>query len=116
MVGNTSQPETTDTDSSAYGFAVSHSLPLRGQFSTSFNRSYINSQYLGYNYNGTIDTINGSVSAQPTNKLHLTVSANYTDNLNGVLYQSIVPTTGAVLPSNEQSSSATDLLLPRQLD
>ena len=110
VVGNTAQPQTTNSDDSAFGFAVSHSLPLRGQFSSSFNRSDINSHYLGYNYSGTIDTINTSVSAQPTNKLHLAVSANYTDNLNGVLYQSIIPTTAAVLPSNQQSSSATDLL------
>ena len=110
VVGNTAQPESTDSDSSAYGFAVSHSLPLRGQFSAGFNRSDINSHYLGYNYNGTIDTVDASVSAQPTNKLHLAVSANYTDNLNGVLYQSIVPTAGAVVPSNQESSSATDLL------
>jgi hypothetical protein len=110
VVGNTAQPETTNSDSTAYGFAVSHTLPLRGQFSTSFNRSDINSDYLGYTYNGTIDTINTSVGVQPTNKLHLAVSANYTDNLNGVLYQSIVPTTGAVLPPNEQASHATDLL------
>jgi hypothetical protein len=109
VVGNTPQAETTNSDSSAYGFAASHALPLRGQFSASFNRSDINSDYLGYSYNGTIDTINTSVSAQPTNKLHLSLSTNYTDNLAGVLYQSIVPSAGTVLP-NEQASHAVDLL------
>jgi hypothetical protein len=110
VVGSTSQAESTTSEASGFGFAVSHSLPLRGQFSSSFNRSDISSDYLGYTYNGTIDTINASVSAQPTNKLHVSLSTTYTNNFAGVLYQSLFPTTGTALPSSSQSSHATDLL------
>lgn len=78
----------TDT----YGFSVVHSLPLRGMFSTTFNRSEVNSDYLGYKFDGTIDTVNANVGFQPTNKLHVQASTSYTDNLSGTLYQAIIPT------------------------
>ncbi len=109
VLANAPQSQESTSDSSGYGFSIGHSLPMRGQFSSNFDRSDVHSDYLGYKYDGTIDTINASVSAQPTNKLHLAAGANYSDNLAGVLYQSILPATGTVLAANQQSSHAMDL-------
>ena len=110
LFGSSVQNQTTTSSGNGEGFAISHRTPLRGVITTSFNRSEINSDYLGYNYNGTVDTANATVSVQPINKLHVTASANYDNNLTGLLYQSIVPAgTAAPLPNNSSSSHAWDL-------
>ncbi len=95
--------------SNVYGFGVGHSLPWRGSFSTNLSRSQVDSDYLGYKFKGNIDTVNTSVGMQPTNKLHVQASANYTDNLAGTLYQSLIPLGGGVSDTN-QSSHAWDFL------
>jgi hypothetical protein len=118
VFGNTLQKTKSNADTNTYGFGVGHSLPLHGMFSAIFNRSEINSDYLGYKFNGSIDTVNANVGVQPTNKLHLQASASYTDNLSGTLYQAIIPTnsvaplTNSAVPaaSNEQSSHAWDMI------
>lgn len=101
----------------------SHILPMHGSASASFSRSYMNSDYLGYSFNGTIDTLNAAAGINPTQKLSLTVAMGYTDNLAGSLYQSIIPgsssgaqtqtttpgvqqQTGGVFQQTEQSSNA----------
>ena len=88
------QAEMSRSDSDSFGFNAGHPLPLHGQWSASFVRSDVNSDFAGYAFNGTIDTFTTSARAQPTNKLHLSVSADYTDNLTGTLYESIIPTAG----------------------
>lgn len=97
----------THSDSSGYGFSLGHALPLRGSFSAGINRTEVDSDYLGYDYNGTIDTINTSAAMQPTNKLHLSMNADYSDNLSGLLFQSVIAE-GGVIPetnSNQESHS-----------
>lgn len=100
--------ETANADTTAYGFNVAHALPLRGSFSASVNRSDINDNYAGYQFNGTIDTISTAASMQPTNKLNLSMSANYSDNLSGVLYLAAAAS-GAPIQQPQQASHATDL-------
>ena len=97
----------THSDNSAYGFTVVHLLPMRGSFSASINRSDWNSDYLGSSSSGTIDTINASAAVHPTEKLILTTSANYSDNLSGQLFQSVVAAGGVVpgISANEKSNS-----------
>jgi len=99
----------TDIHSSnnATGFNVSHLLPLHGSFSTGFNRSTWSSSYLGYRSNGTIDTVNMLAAVHPINKLSLSASANYSDNLAGQLIESVL-NAGSTIPllnSNESSDS-----------
>jgi hypothetical protein len=96
---------------------------MHGSASASFSRSYIDSNYLGYGFNGTIDTLNAAAGITPTQKLSLTVAMGYSDNLAGSLYQSIIPgsssgaqtqtttpgvqqQTGGVFQQTEQSSNA----------
>ena len=104
------QTGTITADNSGYGVNVSHRLPLEGQFTTSFYRSNINTDYLGYTYKGNFDTWVTAVAAQPTEKLHMAVTASYTDNLAGILFQSQLQSGNGLLPaSNLESSHAWDL-------
>lgn len=104
------QTGTITTDNSGFGFNVSHRLPLNGSFSTGFYRSNIDTDYLGYTYQGHFDTEVASASMQPTDKLHVSASASYTDNLAGVLFQSLLTSGGSLLPTNNlESSHAWDL-------
>jgi hypothetical protein len=110
VLAGSSQTETSTSGNHGYGFAVGHSLPLHGQVSGAFNGSYVNSNFLGYSYHGTIDTYTASASFQPTQKFHYSVSTNYSDNLSGSLYQAITSTGGVTTPPEQgQSSSALDL-------
>ncbi len=83
--------ESVQSNNNSWFVSASHMLPMHGSSSVSFSRSYIDSNYLGYSFNGTIDTLNAAAGIQPTQKLSLSVSMGYTDNLAGSLYQSIIP-------------------------
>lgn len=93
------------------GANASHRIPWNGSASASFNRSNWNSEFLGYQSTGTIDTVNSTAGVHPTNRLSLTVSANYSDNLSGQLEQSVIAA-GGVLPglNTSQSSNSFDLM------
>jgi hypothetical protein len=111
VLQNSSPAETATSSDSGYGFAVGHALPFHGAFSATYNSSDVNSDYAGYSYNGTIDTYTAVASFQPTNKLHASVSTDYSDNLTGVLYQSIAAAGGVVQqPDLGQGSHTLDLL------
>lgn len=86
--------ENVNSSNNSWFVSGSHMLPMHGSASVSFARSYVDSDYLGYSFNGTIDTLNASAGVSPTQKLSLTVTMGYTDNLAGSLYQSIIPTNG----------------------
>jgi hypothetical protein len=108
----TLEPATeTHSDSTAYGFNLGHLLPLHGGFSASINRSDVNSDFLGDSYSANIDTYDTAVSFQPTDKLHVSGTADYSDNLAGQLLQSLV-TSGAVVPglNTSQQSHAMDFM------
>ena len=95
---------TSTSDSKSYTFSASHTLPLHGTFSSNFTRSDLNSDYLGYRFNGTIDSVNTSAAIAPTAKLHVSVSAGYTDNLSGSIYQATIPGSPTLLQSSGSSS------------
>ncbi len=104
-----------NSDNSAFGFSASHRLPMQGSFSAAFNRSYLNTDYLGSHYNGTVDTFNTNAGFNPTQKLNFSVSAGYNDNLTGSLYQLITSgqtaqasstESGGLFQSTESSSHA----------
>ena len=96
------QTGTITTDNSGFGFNVSHKLPLNGSFSTSFYRSDIDTDYLGYTYQGNFDTEVASMGMQPTDKLHVSATASYTDNLAGVLFGSLLTSAVAVAAAAAQ--------------
>jgi len=99
------------SDDSALGFNVSHRLPMSGSASAAFNRSDWNSDYLGIQSTGTIDTVNALAAVHPTYKLSFTASADYSDNLAGQLYQSIIEA-GSAGPgiNTSDKSNSLDLL------
>ena len=101
----------THSDNSAYGFNVSHRLPMHGSWVVAVNRSNFADEYAGISTSGTIDLVNMIAAVHPTGKLYLSVSADYSDNLSGQLIQSVVAAGGAVpgLNSNE-SSDSVDLM------
>ena len=88
------QEATSRSDSTGYTFSAAHALPWNGTWSTYFNRTDLNSNYLGYSFNGDIDRVASVVGVNPTPKLHLSMEADYTDNLTGSIYQALVPGAG----------------------
>lgn len=111
ILEGSTQSETATSSNRGYGFSAGHPLPMHGGFSSSFNSSYVNSDFLGASYHGTIDTLTGTASFQPTQKFHYSVSSDYSDNLTGSLYQAITATGGVTAPPEQgQSSHAFDLL------
>ncbi len=91
QIFSTGLTETSTTDSKSLFFTVGHALPLHGSASVAFNRTDMNSDYLGYSFNGAIDTVSTFAGINPTQKWSISASTSYTDNLNGALYQAIVP-------------------------
>jgi hypothetical protein len=101
------QTATSDSDNTTYSFNASHSLPWNGTFSTAFNRSDINSDYLGYSFNGAVDVAIANMSFHPTNKLNLAATVSYTDNLSGSLYEALIPGASGSLTSAGAPSSSS---------
>ena len=109
---------TSMSDSTSYTFNVGHSLPWNGNFSSTFSRTDLNADYLGYTFNGDIDRVTAGGSVHPTPKLSFSFGADYTDNLSGSLYQALVPVTSgnsqglanqaSGATSNQASGSTTD--------
>jgi len=105
------QDTKTNSNNSAYGFNVSHRLPLGGSASASINRTDFDSDYLGTSSTGTIDLINTAASIHPTSKLSFSANADYSDNLSGQLIEPIVAAGAAVQGlSTSQPSNSLDLM------
>jgi hypothetical protein len=114
VIVGAASPE-THTNDHAYGFNVSHKLPLQGSIVGGYTRSVFGTDYLGASTSGTIDMLNVVGTVRPLNRVSITGGANYSDNLSGQFIQSIVGTsssTQASVPNifdSHQSSSALDL-------
>jgi len=108
----TGEPATqVHSDSTAIGYNVSHRLPLDGSASASITRSGWSTDYLGLTTSGTIDMVNGLAQVHPTQKLSLSATANYSDNLAGQLIQSVIAAGGVVPGGNlSQASNSLDLM------
>jgi hypothetical protein len=109
------QTATSNSDNTTYSFNVSHPLPWNGTFTSSFNRSDINSDYLGYSFNGAIDTAIATLNFHPTSKLNLVAAANYTDNLTGSLYGALIPGASGGLGSTGATSSSSGVVTNQSL-
>jgi hypothetical protein len=95
----------------AFGANVSHMLPMQGSFSTGFNRSHWQSDYLGYSSTGTIDTVNSVATVRPRESVSVTATLNYSDNLSGQLVQSIIAAGGVASALNsDQTSDSLDMM------
>jgi hypothetical protein len=97
------------SNTTSYNLSASHALPWRGTFSNVFSRSDVNSDYLGYRFDGTIDRWAANAGVHPTEKLSFSGGADYTDNLSGSIYQATVPgpqSAGASASSVTSSAAA----------
>lgn len=105
----------SNSDSTSYTFSATHRLPWNGTFTSSFDRTDLDSDYLGYTFNGDIDVVNVNVGLHPTPKLAFSLSSDYTDNLSGSLYQSLIPgaspstlaATGTSVVQNQSTPTST---------
>jgi hypothetical protein len=95
------------SNTTSYNFSASHALPWRGTFSNVFTRSDVNSNYLGYKFNGTIDRWAANAGVHPTDKLSFSGGVDYTDNLSGSIYQATVPSSQAAAAASSMSNSVT---------
>ncbi len=102
VAGELTQIQST---TNAFGANVSHLLPLQGSFSTGFNRSNWNTDYLGYSSSGTIDTVNSVATVRPRQSVSLTGTLNYSDNLSGQLILPVINAGGVVPGLNSNASS-----------
>jgi hypothetical protein len=78
---------------------------MHGGISASFGRTSFGSDNQGYSYAGTVDLLSVTAGIQPTQKLHLSVSSNYSDNLSGTLYQSLA-SSGVIVPGISQNDKS----------
>ncbi len=108
------ETQTANSDNTNYIFSASHQLPWNGSFNTTFTRTDLNSDYLGYAFNGDIDVVSATMGFHPTQKLSFSISGDYTDNLSGSLYQALIPgasgstlTTSGTTSVLNQSASTT---------
>src|SRR5271167_3417224 len=100
------EPETSDSSSNGFNIGVSHKLPWYGSFNANYNHSYFNSDYADTTYSGAVNTVNASATFHPLDKLNLGVNGNYTDNLLGSLYQTVI-TSGGVIQQNTPGTTST---------
>jgi hypothetical protein len=109
LTGATSAQTETTTD--AYGFNVSHRLPLHGSFAANANRSAWDTNFEGTGSTGAIEVTGVSAGLHPTAKLSVSGSASYSDNLNGQLVEAILGAGGIPTGVNSnQKSNSLDLL------
>ncbi len=99
------QEQNSNSDNTTYNFNATHRLPWNGTFTSTVARSDVNSDYLGYSFNGTIDRAGASVGVRPTEKLSFSLGGDYTDNLSGSLYQAIVPSSSATTFASSSTTS-----------
>ena len=104
------QSAETDSSSGAYGFNLSHSLPLSGSASAGINHSNYSTTFLGSTSSGTVDLTTALATLHPTEKLSLNTSLNYSDNLTGQLIEAIVAAGGAVPSTSNERSNSLDLM------
>ncbi len=85
-----SAEENTTASSDGYSFGVSHSLPLRGAAVFSYNHSDYNASSNLFDINGGVNQFEGNASFHPTRHWSASFLAAYTDNLAGVLNETIL--------------------------
>ena len=102
------EPQTSTVSSNTYDVNVEHKLPLNGSFSAGAGRSDIHSEAGDSSYNGTIDTVSAGVGFEPVRNLNAGVNSQYTNNLEGSLFQSAL-TSGQIVPASLLSYSTHSL-------
>ncbi|UWZ85431.1 hypothetical protein [Occallatibacter riparius] len=100
----------TNSNTGAYGFNVTHALPMHGSTSGTVSRSYWDTNFLGDKSTGSVDILDAVAQVHPATKVSVSGSATYSDNLSGQLFESVVQSGSSASLLNNSSSSALDLL------
>jgi hypothetical protein len=82
--------ESSSASSDGYSFGFSHSLPLNGGANYNFNHSSYSATSQTASSSGGVNNMGGSLSFNPVQKLSVLVNANYTDNLAGLINETIL--------------------------
>lgn len=99
--------EASQSHDTYYNVSASHLLPWHGSVAVSFNHNKLNNDYLGYKFNGAINTLTTTAGFYPIKSWNVSVTSNYSDNLAGQVYQAIIPTaTGGTTGSGGQVGTA----------
>lgn len=104
-------PLNTKMSDNSFDANLAHKLPLNGTFSASAARSDIQTNTAGEQFKGTIDTLGSGVGFEPIGNLNVGVDAQYTNNLEGSILQSVLGA-GGVVPSSllSYSTHSTDVI------
>lgn len=87
--------ETSESSSNTFNVSASHKLPMHGAFSVGGARSDVTDESSGDKFSGTIDSLSSGVDFAPVRNLDTGVSAQYTNNLEGSFYQSLLTAGGS---------------------
>jgi hypothetical protein len=87
--------ESSSATGDGYGFGVSHRLPLHGGGNFSFNHSTYSSSSMSSgssnsSSSGGVNNINGELNLNPRNRWSVVMTADYSDNLAGLLNLTIL--------------------------
>ena len=87
----------------SFSAGAGHPLPWDGNFAVNFNHSNFNTNFgqvdgtQSSHYSGGANTASAALSFHPVDRLTVGSNVNYTDNLLGSLYQSIITTDGVIV-------------------
>ncbi len=108
VLAGTQQITATNATDHGYGFTASHKLPWNGSVFCNFSNSSVNTSYLGESENYSVDNFNAAASFQPTQKLHASLSMNYSSNLSGSIFETVLASGGVVSQSTQSPPSHAD--------
>lgn len=89
-------PDTSANSSNSFDFNATHKLPFHGAFSAGAGKSDIHSASFGENFNGSIDTASSGLEFEPRENLNVGVTTQYTNNLEGTLFEPVIAAGGIV--------------------
>lgn len=99
-------PQKFDSDTKSFGLGASHKLVWHGTASAHFNQSDYEYEASTTRNSGSVRSLDGLVSVNPSKKLTIDANTYYTDNLLGTLYQTIANAGGAVFITPGSSTSS----------
>jgi hypothetical protein len=102
--------QSSNSSSDGYAFGLSHHLPLNGGVNYNFNHSTYSSASTNASSSGGVSNMGGSLSFYPLRKLGVLVNANYTDNLGGLINETIL-SSGAPVQQTFQGAATQSLNL-----
>lgn len=102
-----SQAIKTSSQGDGYSVGVSHKLPFNGGASAAYNHSSFSADTAGSQTSGTVNNSFANLNLNPTVKLGITGTVNYTDNLIGQLNEAVLAAggIGPAITSNSTSHS-----------